>query len=363
MIEATSPTDPRSPEADMGPPARPADPRVAAFCSPERSEVFHAITYRSDIWKEDPFDVETIHEEARATFQRLVHRASGPSIGRILLLLGEAGSGKTHLMRAFRNWTHARGRGYYGYMQMTSATSHYGRYVLNNLIDSLDQPYFESAGETSGLMRLSTAMAEGAKGLSIDRLDPIRNDELDPACLAKLIDALADQIVMDDRFNNIDIDLIRALLFLQSHDPRIKGRVLKYLRCEELSDRDRRLLGGIAPRSYGDAPHWLIQRLGELMAALEGVPLILCVDQLEDIYSLDDAPARFRRAMATLCDLVSRIPTAVVVVSCLEDFYAELKDNLTKPLIDRLEKDPPPIYLKGQREKAEIVALVAHRLR
>ncbi|HMB04219.1 MAG TPA: helicase HerA-like domain-containing protein [Isosphaeraceae bacterium] len=350
----------------MGPPARPADPRVAAFCSPERSEVFHAVAYRSDIWKEDPFDVETIHEEARAAFQRLVYRASGssrPSAGRILLLLGEAGSGKTHLMRAFRNWTHARGRGYYGYMQMTSATSHYGRYVLNNLIDSLDQPYFESAGETSGLMRLSTAMAEGAKGLSIDRLDPIRNDELDPACLAKLIDALADQIVMDDRFNNIDIDLIRALLFLQSDDPRIKGRVLKYLRCEGLSDHDRRLLGGIVPRSYDDAPQWLIQRLGELMAALEGVPLILCVDQLEDIYSLDDAPARFRRAMATLCDLVSRIPTAVVVVSCLEDFYAELKDNLTKPLIDRLEKDPPPIKLKGPREKTEIIELIAHRLR
>src|SRR4051794_31762475 len=154
------------------------DPRIAAFCSADRPEVFHAIAYRNDVWKADPFDVETIHEEARATFERLVNRAShssGASAGRILLLQGEAGSGKTHLLRAFRNWAHGHGRGYFGYLQMTSSTSHYARYVLNNLIDSLDQPYFEPAGETSGLLRLSTAVAESSRDVPFDRLDPIRS--------------------------------------------------------------------------------------------------------------------------------------------------------------------------------------------
>ncbi len=221
-----------------GPDPDPADPRIAVFCAPERPEVFHAVAYRNDVWKDDPFDVATIHEEARAAFERLVNRAAQPggsAGGRILLLEGEAGSGKTHLMRAFRKWAHSRGRGYYGYMQMTSATSHYGRYVLNHLIDSLDQPYFEGAGETTGLMRLSTAVAESPRGISFDRLDPIRGGELDHGCLAKLIDALADQIVMDDRFNTIDLDLVRALVFLQCNDPRLNARVLKYLRCEDLS--------------------------------------------------------------------------------------------------------------------------------
>ncbi len=248
-------------------------------------------------------------------------------------------------------------------MQMTSATNDYSRYVLNNLIDSLDLPYRESLGETSGLSRLSAALAESPRGVAIDRLDAIRNEGLDPGCLAKLIDALADQIVMDDRFHSIDFDLIRALLYLQCNDPRIKGRVLKYLRCEDLSDADRRLLGGIVPRSYDIAPTWLLQGLGKLMAALESAPLVLCVDQLEDIYNLDDAAGRFRRAMSTFCDLVSRIPTAVVVVSCLDDFYQVLKAHLARPIVDRLEKDPPPIKLKGPRERTEVVALLAHRLR
>ena len=42
---------------------------------------------------------------------------------------------------------------------MTAFTGQYGRYVLNNLIDSLDKPYDESQSETTGLMRLSNALA------------------------------------------------------------------------------------------------------------------------------------------------------------------------------------------------------------
>lgn len=376
MPETPPPTAVGVPARDRGrdPPPRAgqADPRVSAFCATERPEVFHAVAYRNDIWKDDPFDVETIHEEARDTFRRLVDRAAGSAgsgsgvsggSGRILLLQGEAGSGKTHLLRAFRNWTHARGRGYFGYLQMTSATGHYGRYVLNNLIDSLDQPYFEPAGETSGLLRISTALADSARGVPIERLDEIRGGEHDLRCLVKLIEALADQVVMDERFDAIDLDLIRALLLLQSHDPRIKGRVLKYLRCEDLAPQDRAFLGGIVPRTYDDAPQWLIQRFGELMAALESVPLVLGVDQLEDIYNLDDAEGRFRRALAMLCDLVSRTPNAVVVIACLENFYDLLKGKLTRPLVDRIEKDPAPLWLKGTRDEDEVVRIVARRLR
>ena len=69
----------------------------------------------------------------------------------------------------------------------------------------------------------------------------------------------------------------------------------------------------------------MVQRLGELMWALEKVPLILCLDQLEDMFDLGDAPARFRRVLATLCDIVSRLPSAIVVISCLDSFFEEVK--------------------------------------
>ena len=119
-----------------------ADPRMAAFLAPGCPEVFHSVATPTEIWKADPYDVETIHAEARAVFEHLLNRAGRtppPPSGAVLVLLGEAGSGKTHLMRAFRTRAHGQDLGYCSYLQMTSEVSNYARYMLSNLIDGLEQ--------------------------------------------------------------------------------------------------------------------------------------------------------------------------------------------------------------------------------
>jgi len=342
------------------------DRRVAAFCSPRFPELFHAFAYANDIWKPDAFDVESIHRDAREKFQRIVSRVlepSGLAAGRILLLLGESGCGKTHLMRAFRNQVHSRSSGYCGYLQMTAFTGQYGRYVLNNLIDSFDKPYDESRFDTSGLMRLSSTLAGTCPDVPHDRLDQLREGGLDQPSIDHFVSELADTIILDDRFSTIDVYLVQAMLYLQCNDPRIKARVLKYLRCEDLTEHDRRLLGGIVPCIYPDAPHRIIERLGQLIWAVERVPLVLCVDQLEDVFDLDEAAIKFRRAMATLCDIVSRLPSAIVVIACLDNFYDELKKLLTRPIVDRVENDPPPVSLQSPCDPDEVEKLIGQRLK
>jgi energy-coupling factor transporter ATP-binding protein EcfA2 len=337
--------------------------REEAFCAPEGPEVFHAVASRHEIWKEDPFDVVSIHADARAAFERLIHLATSPpglDAGRLLLLLGESGCGKTHLMRAFRNYVHNQRCGYVGYMQMTSSTANYGAYVLSNLIDSLDKPYFESLSNTSGLMKLSNALAEDARLVLPERLEQLR--EAETGDLGHLVGELADQVVMNERFGDVDLELVRALLYLQREDPRIKGRVLRYLRCEGLSDADRAMLGGIVPRVREDDPQRLAEQMGRLVWKLGEASLVLCVDQLEDIYNLDESEKKFRRAMATLCGLADQVPSSIVVISCLEDYYTELKARLTRSLIDRIEANPAPAMLESQRTGEEIEHLVSQRL-
>src|SRR5437870_4265472 len=137
-----------------------ADPRLAAFCDRRGPEVFSAIVHSNQIWTPDPFDVETIHAEARQAFTGLLNRAAGPTrppSGKTLLLLGEAGSGKTHLMRAFRTQAHCDGTGYCGYLQMTTRADNYARYLLSNLIDALEQPY-RYPEPASGLTRLARGL-------------------------------------------------------------------------------------------------------------------------------------------------------------------------------------------------------------
>lgn len=341
------------------------DPRLAAFLSPAAPEIFHSVQHRHEIWRADPFDVDLVHAEARDIFGRMLTRATTPPglpSGRILLLLGESGSGKTHLLRVFRNQVHAEGQGFVGYAQMTTATSNYGRYLLTNLIDSLDQPYNEQISTTfSGLMRLSRAMA--SRCLGEGALTRLRDDEsLGQEEVDALVGDAADDLLGKPEFADLDIDLVRAFLYLQRDDARIKVRVVKYLRCEDLAPADRARLGGLVPRVHEDDPGRMVEAIGKLVWKLSGKSLVLCLDQLEDMWSMDEAPLRFRRAMSAVCALADRVPSSIFVVSCLDDFYQAIKQQLTRSLVDRIEQDPEPVSLRSARTQEEVRMLIGRRL-
>jgi hypothetical protein len=341
------------------------DALAVAFCSPTAADPFHAVATASDVWRPDPFDVQTIHARVRAWFDRAVARtaaADGPATGRLLLLLGESGSGKTHLMRAFRARLHGEGRGYCVYMQMTSYTGDYARYALTNAVESLDRPYFEGRDPESGLRRLSDRLVAMLPDAGREAVERLREGGSSQDATDALVSDLADALIRDPRLGGVDVYLMQAMLYLQADDPAIHARLLKYLRCEAMTDRDRRYLGGLDPSVYPDACSRMIERLGKLMHAVERAPLVICVDQLEDVFDLDQAGPRFRRAMATLCDVLSRVPSAIVVVSCLENFYDELKPMLTRPVRDRVEHDPRPAVLETPCGPDDVRDLIARRL-
>jgi len=335
------------------------DPRLAAFLSD--TEVFHPIQHRHDVWRQDPFDVETVHKEARTAFERLLLRATTPprpDSGRVLLLLGDSGCGKTHLLRAFRSKAHERSLGFVGYMQMTTAQSSYGRYILSNLIDSLDQPYLDPTEPRSGLEKISGMLLERCGQVAALLADPDQDADEIP----KLVDIAADDLKAQALFQRCDLDLMRALLFLQRNDTRIKGRVLKYLRCEDLSEGDRKVLGGLVPRIHDHHPQELVEHLGRLVAALDH-SLVLCVDQIEGFndFEAQQVP-HFRRAMTALCDLADRVPSSIIVISCLHNFWQGLSNQLTQSLRDRIEKAPPFIKLDALRTADEARFIAERRL-
>src|SRR5947209_14442156 len=233
-----------------------ADPRTAAFCSPAGPDVFSGVVHGTQVWSPDPFDVESVHAGARDEFARLLARASGPEpppYGKSLLLLGEAGSGKTHLMRAFRTAAHAEGTGYCGYFQLRSRTDNYARYVLSNLITSLEQPYQPGLPDT-GLNRLAAGLLDVLDMIPAEDRRRLTDDFLDPADAAGLVHRFADFAVQDPRFHGIDVNVIRAVLFTLPNDGRVRPRVLNWLRCEDLSRYDRELIGDLVPRPQPEKP-------------------------------------------------------------------------------------------------------------
>jgi hypothetical protein len=340
------------------------DALLRVFISSAKRDLFHSVEHRNQIWREDPFDVDSVHEHARAQFQRLLAQATTPpglDSGRILLLLGESGSGKTHLIRAFRNHVHVNGLGFVGYMQMTTAINSYTRYLMSNLIDSLDQAYYESAGTGSGLLRLSTAIASRCGDTdAIRTLCDKANLSTDE--IIELVERAADRLIAHPRYADLDLDLVRALLFLQRQDPALKKRVVKYLRCETLGERDRSCLGGISPKSSDEDAQRLVEQLGRMIAAFDNRSLVLCVDQFEDTWHSSDAEAHFRRVTSSLCAVADQVPSSIIVIACLEDYYKKLKSRLSISTLDRLERDPMPVRLVAERGAAEVEKIIAQRL-
>lgn len=339
------------------------DPRLSAFCSRLLPELFHGIEHTADVWRRDPFDVSGIHANARTVFARLVEQAlaSDRTTGRLLLLQGEPGAGKTHLMRAFRNKVHHEGTGLFAYMQMTSSSRYYDRYILQKLVESLEQPYDLPDEPRSSLTLLSNALANrlpgGHKAVKQQLLDA------DPhgthgGPVSDIANQLTDELVDE---LDADPDVIRALLLLQVGRPSVTRRVVKFLRAEALSAHDRKVLGGVAPRDDEEAPAQMIEQLRELISRCMGRCLVVCADQLEDIYNLDEAGDRFAHAMNVL-KTVAEMPGTVVVVSCLEEFYVHLRSHLTRSVVDRLEHDPAPMLLNGERNPDEVTQLVQQRL-
>ncbi len=268
-------------------------------------------------------------------------------------------------MRAFRKTTHENGDGYCGYLQMTSRSDNYARYVLGKLIDSLEQPY-KPGDAITGLTRLAQGLFDTFAEIVPDGEFAQLREQSDPEELAKLVFRLSQLAVQCERLVGIDPELLRAFLFLISDDVRMRGPVLKWLRCEELSAFDCDLLRCLAPRSGPEMPLAMITSLGRLIAAIRPAALVLLVDQIEEVIELGKRDADqwelFRTAINTVVDIADGIPNAVVVISCLDQLFDKGRDHLPRTKLDRLLCDPEPITLKGGRTEEEIAALLIPRL-
>lgn len=343
------------------------DPRALAFCRGDGPEVFSSVAHGSQVHVRDPFDVESIHAEARAVFHRQVERAVTPAQhalghGRTMLVLGDSGSGKTHLLRALRYQLHSQRRGYAGYLQMSTEVGDYARYVLRNFIDSMERPYDAPTLTESCLLYLSNGLAEGYVTHPAKELEALRGGELEGDDLHGIVAGMVDRILRTDRLSGLEPDLLHALLLLQRRDAAIQRRVIQFLRCESLTTHEQRLLGGLAPRLQPEDPLRTLRQLGAIAFELQMAAMVFLVDQIEDALPDANNLSRLQQAFDVLRAIADAIPSSVIVISCLSDVYDQMRRRLTQSLLDRLEREPPPARLNHQRSAGEIEDMLVRRL-
>lgn len=342
---------------------------VEAVPTDRLSQAFeHSITWEDDLWRADPVDVPEVHAKARRKFADLLAEITGGRGGastqsRILLFHGQSGAGKTHLLRALRTSAHREGRAYFGYAQMTPDVANYADYYLRRLVHSLEKPYDPDNDGPSGLARLTARLVGDAEVLSKADLKTLHDTSLSDDELATLILRLADEIVASPKFRDLelDINIVRALLYLERKDPRIDQRVRQYLFGRQLTPLAREAVAALDPNTGEDRAFEIITALGTLMWTVERAALVFSIDQVEDLRFFDDAEERFQKAARDLIQIANRLPNAIIIISCLEDFYGQVRGVLAQSYIDRIEKSGP-VPLLETRTPQEARLIIAKRL-
>ena len=175
--------------------------------------------------------------------------------------------------------------------------------------------------------------------------------------------ALADDIVASPKLSghSLDINIVRALLYLQRSDPRIDQRVRQYLYGRQLTDLAAEAVAALDPNTGEGRAFEIIELLGRLMWTVDRSALVFTIDQVEDLRFFDDPQDRFQKAARDLIQVANRVPTAIIIVSCLGDFYGSVRDALAQSYIDRIEK-AGPVRLDEARSAEEARLIIAKRL-
>ncbi len=326
----------------------------------------HSITWEDDLWHADPVDVEEVHAKARAKFSdtlKAVTKGGSAVQARMLLFHGQSGAGKTHLLRALRTGCHRAGTAYFGYAQMTPDISNYADYYLRRLVHSLEKPYDPDKPGESALTRLTNRLVSDSAVLPKKDLDELTEANLDEDALARLVLRLADEIVASAKFasQELDINIVRALLYLQRRDPRIDQRIRQYLNGRQLTPLAHQAVAALDPNTGEDRAFEIITALGRLMWTVDRAALVFAIDQVEDLRFFDNPEERFQKAVRDLIQIANRLSNAIVIVSCLEDFYGQVRGQLAQSYIDRIEK-AGPVALMENRTPEEARRIIAKRL-
>lgn len=360
---------PRQAHAKPAPSTTPAqheDPRIRAFLAAHT--IFPSIIFGPEIYEPDLYDVDAIHREARVAFAHLVDQSQVPQrekSGRILLIQGESGTGKSHLLRAFRCHTQEAAHGFATYIQLHTSESNYERYLLRCIVHSLSMPYSRATGDRTGLQQLARGLVQlldpKLQAVAV-RLMQTPNAALPDQCA--WIERLCEALQGCNELRHVSANVLRVLLHSLAIQPRTASGILTFLQCEPMTPSDCALLGGVTPLTEGDAAFRMICQLSLIAEVTQQAPMVLMFDQAEpgDVDATERPLAMLDLAYRALQRVLSTAPSVVVVLACLSDMYKVIEDGLTKSALDRMVSNPLPQRLKLNRSEEEVRALVSDRL-
>jgi hypothetical protein len=270
-------------------------------------------------------------------FDDAIHDPMSTPLG--VVVQGQAGSGKTHLLGQIRERVQSGG-GYFFIVQLLDAAS-FWQSVRNGIIESLGRPGAKRETQLKDLLWELASTAYISRG---DRKAIIGDDDLEPEVLDNFVNALAK--ARPDPVRNAD-QTLRALVLLAAAD----------LTVHNIGDA---FLHAVDEVGSGGREHW---RLGaSLSSAQECVrdisrlialagPSVLALDQIDTLLAQsmahtgdtarDSGDNRLEQVAHGLMASRETMRRTVTVVACLPAVWESISDRATATVADRFRVTAP----------------------
>jgi Helicase HerA, central domain len=270
-------------------------------------------------------------------FDDAIHDPMSTPLG--VVVQGQAGSGKTHLLGQIRERVQSGG-GYFFIVQLLDAAS-FWQSVRNGIIESLGRPGAKRETQLKDLLWELASTAYISRG---DRKAIIGDDDLEPEVLDNFVNALAK--ARPDPVRSAD-QTLRALVLLAAAD----------LTVHNIGDA---FLHAVDEVGSGGREHW---RLGaSLSSAQECVrdisrlialagPSVLALDQIDTLLAQsmahtgdtarDSGDNRLEQVAHGLMASRETMRRTVTVVACLPAVWESISDRATATVADRFRVTAP----------------------
>ncbi len=319
--------------------------------------LFDAVVLGQSFWRVDPTDASTVHVPARQKFDQLLASAkSGHS--RTLLLIGETGAGKSHLLRAMRATAAERGA-ICAYAQFNAQEGDYLRHFLKRLVDSLGEPFHSNGGNSTGLTRFFD-LCRARDPNAIRRLEKCwqDDDESDDA-KRRAVGVAADAILPALALGPEDLSVVKALLYSNAPSFAVQARARQFLAGDPLSEFDREHVPDLPIHSERALRQPLLVSLARVLSAGDE-PLVYFFDQAEALWSQE--PTAVQRAFEIIMDFIDASKKVATVIAWEKaryevDFFA-LPEFLRHRFANGLTS-----ALVRNRTEAEIREIIGRRLK
>jgi len=328
---------------------------------------FEWVVRLGDVWRAPLVDIPELHPRLRAEFVRkldAMERSDGDSSPLGWVIAGAGGTGKTHLLGAFRRETTRRGLPFI-MVDMTDVRNFWGC-VLQGYVGSLQQvvdddaPQYQRAlGNVIEKLKPNKPVADVLATLSERKSRYLRED------MNKVLAALGKIRPRETReYQNI----IRALICMNSEDFALSSLGQTWLLGTELEDEDKRALGfttrGEQPRKIIKALSWMLSLGGPTVLAFDQLdPIVTELHHLKHGAAIDEATSTAEAIITEIGGGLGALRDAthntLTIVSCVETTWEYLRGAVLKTFIDRFES---PWRLSKPPNDAVAKALVEGRL-